>query len=163
MAKRSQIEVGQEWAYQRSRDHYIGNYGYQKAVIVAVEPYEQRTYGGIRKTSKGQGVLVELVGWNEQKFQKVVQLSQLWKLWGEFEVERAAYDAAKVISDAQNAIIKAEREKFNAEVYQPALREFQKIAQEVSGKYVSGYDRIDQLPIEVLQAIINALKVDKVA
>ena len=107
--------------------------------------------------------MVEIVRWNDEKYQKVVQLSQLWKLWSEFQVERAEYDAAKVISDAAAKIARAEREKFNEEVYQPALREFREVLQQISGKYVSNYDRVEQLPIEVLQAVVKAIRVEQVA
>lgn len=162
MAKRSQIEVGQEWAYQRSRNHYIGNYGYEKVVIKSVEAY-RAGYGGARKTSKGQGVLVEHSGYNNFKSEKVIQLSQLFIPWAEYEVQKAEYDAKKKVSDAAAAIVKAEREKFKAEVYNPAFNEFQNIIKAVSGKYVSGYDRVGELPIEVLQLVIEAYKVKEVA
>jgi hypothetical protein len=158
MAKRIELAIGQEWAFIRTRGAEIGDYGFHKVVIASVEHYEKGTYQS-RKVSKGQGVLVKTDG----GYEKVVQLSQLFKPWAEFEVEKAEYEAQRKIWLAKAAIEKAEREKFDAEVYRPALQEFQSVINQYSGKYVSEWDRVGQLPIEVLQAIVQAIKVDKVA
>jgi len=168
MAKRSQLAVGQEWAYQRSRQHQHSPWGgYEKVVIVAVEPYEQSKYRGeIFQRATGNGVKVEIqTHWagKPQTITKVVQLSQLWKPWAEYEIAQAEYKAEYEIAQKKAAIAKAEREKFQQEVYQPAYREFKKVLEAVTGKYVSDYTRVEELPIEVIQAITEGLKEKAVA
>ena len=159
MAKRSQIEVGQEWAYQRSRQHeHTAWGGYEKVIIVAVEPYE-KGYSKNYQVKKGNGVLVK-VG---SGYERVVQLSQLWKPWAEYEIGQAEYKAQWEITQKKAAIAKAEREKFHQEVFQPAYREFKKVIEAVTGRYVSDYTRVEELPIEVIQAITEALKEKAVA
>jgi hypothetical protein len=158
MAKRIEIAIGQEWAFNRSRGAEIDDYGFQKVTIASVEHYQKGTYQSY-KVSKGQGVLVTTDG----GYEKVVQLSQLFKPWAEFVVEKAEYTEQRKIWLAKAAIEKAEREKFDAEVYRPALHEFHAVIKEYSGEYVSEYDRVNQLPIEVLQAIVRAIKTQKVA
>ena len=170
MAKRSQLAVGQEWACGRSRNHYIGNYGYEKVIIEAVEPYQQgKWHGRINQTSSGLGVLVK-VGhrWGNQTettwTSKVVQLSQLFIPWAEYEVQRAEYEAAEKIRQAKAKVEKAKREKFQQQVYQPALNELLQAIKPFAGEtYVSGWTRIEELPIEVIQAITEGLKEKAVA
>lgn len=169
MAKRSQLAVGQEWAYHRERKHEHKFYGgYYKVVIESVEPHEQSRYGGrISKTGSGLGVLVsvhERYHGEPRVYQKVVQLSQLWKPWAEYQVAQAEYEVQYKISEEKAKIAKAEREKFQQEVYQPALREFLKAIEPFSGgKYVSGWTRIEELPVEVLQAVAQLAKEKAVA
>ena len=160
MAKRSQIEVGQEWAYQRSRQHeHTAWGGHEKVIIVAVEPYD-KGYSKNYQVKKGNGVLVK-VG---SGYERVVQLSQLWKPWAEYEVAQAEFEVQYKISQEKAKIAKAEREKFNQEVYQPALKEFLKAIEPFSGgKYVSGWTRIEELPVEVLQAVAQLAKEKAVA
>ena len=166
MAKRSQLEVGQEWAYHRERKHEHRFYGgYYKVVI---EPHEQSRWGGsISKSGSGLGVLVSIhEHWQGEPrvYQKVVQLSQLWKPWAEYEVAQAEYEVQYKISEEKAKIAKAEREKFQREVYEPALREFLKAIEPFSGgKYVSGWTRIEELPVEVLQAVAQLAKEKAVA
>lgn len=165
MAKRNQLEVGQQWAFSSKRGHNISKYGnYDMATIVSVEPHDQSRYSSrISKASSGNGVLVSITyryQGIESIRQEVIQLSELFMLWSEFvpamEAEKirqkAAWEARKVRE--------AEQEKFRAEVYAPALREFQDAIKATTGEYVSQFDRISGLPIEVLQAITNALKVN---
>lgn len=169
MAKRSQLAVGQEWAYHRERKHEHKFYGgYYKVVIESVEPHEQSRYGGrISKTGSGLGVLVsvhERYHGEPRVYQKVVQLSQLWKPWAEYQVAQAEYEVQYKISEEKAKIAKAEREKFQQEVYKPALREFLKAIEPFSGgKYVSGWTRIEELPVEVLQAVAQLAKEKAVA
>lgn len=170
MAKRSQIAVGQEWAYKKSRSHYIGYSGYEKVTIEAIEPHEQSKYRGeIFQRSTGNGVKVKYeVQWygetESRSISKVVQLSQLFIPWAEYEVQRAEYEAAEKISQARARIAKAEREKFQQEVYQPALKEFFQTIKPFAGEsYVSGWTRIEELPIEVIQAVTKAIKEKAVA
>lgn len=168
MAKRSQIAVGQEWAYRRSRQHGHEAWGaYEKAVIVAVEPYEQSKYRGeFFQRATGNGVKVEIqTHWagKRQTITKVVQLSQLWKPWAEYEVGQAEYKVQYEIAQKKAAIAKAERQEFQQKVYQPALKEFKKVIEAVTGKYVSDYTRVEELPIEVIQAITEAVKEKAVA
>ena len=160
MAKRSQIAVGQEWAYQRSRNHeHTAWGGHEKAVIVAVEPYE-KGYSKNYQVQKGNGVLIK-VG---SGYERVVQLSQLWKPWAEYEIGQAEYQAQWKITQAKAAVIKAEKEKFKEEVFNPALRElFQAIKPLAGGTYINGWTRIEELPIEVIQAITEGLKEKAVA
>ena len=160
MAKRSQIAVGQEWAYQRGRNHEHTPWGgHEKAVIVAVEPYE-KGYSKNYQVKKGNGVLIK-VG---SGYERVVQLSQLWKPWAEYEVAQAEYQAQWKITQAKAEVIKAEKEKFKQEVFNPALRElFQAIKPFAGGTYISGWTRIEELPIEVIQAITEGLKEKAVA
>lgn len=159
MAKRSQLAVGQEWAYQRGRNHeHTAWGGHEKAVIVAVEPYE-KGYSKNYQVQKGNGVLIK-VG---SGYERVVQLSQLWKPWAEYEVGQVEYKAKYEIAQKKAAIAKAEREKFQQEVFQPAYREFKKVIEAVTGRYVSDYTRVEELPIEVIQAITEALKEKAVA
>ena len=169
MAKRSQIAVGQEWAYNRSRSHYIGNYGYEKVVIEAIEPHEQGRWNGeIRKVGSGLGVLIKVgTRWGNQTettwTKKVVQLSQLFIPWAEYEVQRAEYEAQRKIANEKAAIAKAEKEKFQQEVYQPAYKEFIQAVEAISGQRLSGYTEVRELPIEVIQAITEAIKEKAVA
>lgn len=159
MAKRSQLAVGQEWAYQRGRNHeHTAWGGHEKAVIVAVEPYE-KGYSKNYQVQKGNGVLIK-VG---SGYERVVQLSQLWKPWAEYEVGQVEYKAKYEIAQKKAAIAKAEREKFQQEVFQPAYREFKKVIEAVTGRYVSDYTRVEELPIEVIQTITEALKEKAVA
>jgi hypothetical protein len=169
MAKRSQLVVGQEWAYSNKRQHEHKFYGgYYKVVIESLEPYKASRYGGnIRQTGEGLGVLVsvhEQYQGQPRVYQKVVQLSQLWKPWAEYEVAQAEYEVQYRISEEKAKIAKAEREKFKQEVYAPAYKEFIKVIEQVSGgKYVSGYTRIEELPIEVLQGIVKLAQEKAVA
>jgi hypothetical protein len=169
MAKRSQLEVGQEWAYHRERKHEHRFYGgYYKVVIESVEPHEQRSYSGsISKSGSGLGVLVSIhEHWQGEPrvYQKVVQLSQLWKPWAEYQVAQAEYEVQYKISEEKAKIAKAEREKFQQEVYKPALREFLNAIEPFSGgKYVSGWTRIEELPVEVLQAVARLAQEKAVA
>ena len=169
MAKRSQLEVGQEWAYHRERKHEHRFYGgYYKVVIESVEPHEQSSYSGsISKSGSGLGVLVsvhEHYQGEPRVYRKVVQLSQLWNPWAEYEVAQAEFEVQYKISQEKAKIAKAEKEKFNQEVYQPALKEFLKAIEPFSGgKYVSGWTRIEELPVEVLQAVAQLAKEKAVA
>ena len=169
MAKRSQLAVGQEWAYGRGRQHEHSAWGsHYKVVIESVEPFKASRYGGnIRQTGEGLGVLVsvhEKYQGETRVSQKVVQLSQLWKPWAEYEVEHAEYKVQYEINQAKAKVAKAEREKFQQEVYQPALKEFFKVIKPFAGeKYISGYTRIEELPIEVLQGIVKLAQEKAVA
>jgi hypothetical protein len=160
MAKRSQLQVGQEWAYSNKRQHEYSawTHNHYKATIVAIEPYKKSYGGKIWKTAKGNGVLVEVQGYNG-KFQKVLQLSQLWIPWAEYEVGQAEYHVQYKISEAKARVAQAEREKFKQEIYNPAYKEFIKVIEQFNGgKYVSGLTRIEELPVEVLQAITQLAK-----
>jgi hypothetical protein len=169
MAKRSQLVVGQEWAYGRSRTHYIGGQYYEKVIIEAVEPFKQSAYRGeIFQTTIGSGVKVK-VGhrWGNATettwTSKVVQLSQLFIPWAEYEVRKAQYEVQSKINREKAAIAKAEKEKFQQEVYQPAYKEFIEAVEAISGKRLSGYTEVQELPIEVIQAITQAIKEKAVA
>ena len=167
MAKRSQLAVGQEWAYQRSRSHQHSAWGsHYKVVIESVEPHEQNRFG-IHKRSSGLGVLVsvhEKYQGEPRVFQKVVQLSQLWKPWAEYEVEHAEYKAQYQIAQEEAKVAKAKREKFQEEVYRPALKEFLKAIEPFSGgKYIGSWTKIEELPVEVLQAVAQLAKEKAVA
>ena len=169
MAKRSQLAVGQEWAYHRERQHEHKFYGgYYKVVIESVEPYEQSSYSGrISKSASGLGVLVSVhEKWQGEPrvYQKVVQLSQLWKPWAEYEVAQAEYEVQYRINEEKAKVAKAEREKFQKEIYQPALREFVKVLEPYApNKYISGWTRIEELPVEVLQAVVKLAQEKAVA
>lgn len=170
MAKRSQIAVGQEWAYKKSRSHYIGYSGYEKVTIEAIEPHEQSKYRGeIFQRSTGNGVKVKYeVQWygetESRSISKVVQLSQLFIPWAEYEVQRAEYEAAEKIRTAKAKVEKAKREKFQQEVFNPALSQLLKAIKPFAGEeYVSGWTRLEELPIEVIQAVTEAIKEKAVA
>jgi DNA integrity scanning protein DisA with diadenylate cyclase activity len=159
MAKRSQLAVGQEWAYNNKRQHEYTTWGnsHYKATIVALEPYE-RSYGGkIWQTTKGNGVLVEIENYLGVG-RRVLQLSQLWKPWAEYEAGLVEYKAQHEIALAKAKVAKAERQKFLEEVHRPALKEFQKAVEQISGKYVGTYTTVEELPIEVLQAVAGLIK-----
>jgi hypothetical protein len=96
-------------------------------------------------------------------YEQVVQLSQLWKPWAEYEVAQAEYKVQYEIAQKKAAIAKAERQEFQQKVYQPALKEFQKTIEAVTGKYVGDWTRIEELPIEVIKAITEAVKEKAVA
>lgn len=160
MAKRGQLAVGQEWAYQRSRTHEYQSWGgHKKVTIVAVEPYE-KGYSKNYPTGKGNGVLVR----SEQGWEFVVQLSQLWQPWAEYEVGQAEYEVQWKITQEKAKVARAEREKFQQEVYQPALKEFVKaIAPYAPNQYISGWTRIEELPVEALQALTKVIQEKAVA
>ena len=164
MAKRSQLAVGQEWAYSNKRQHEYTSWGsHYKATIVALEPYEKSYGGKIWQTAKGNGVLVEVEGYNG-KVQKVLQLSQLWIPWAEDEVGNAEYQVQYKINEEKAKVAKAEKQKFQQEVYLPALREFVKVLEPYApNKYISGWTRIEELPVEVLQAVTKAIQEKAVA
>lgn len=163
MAKRSQLAVGQEWAYSNKRQHEYTAWGnHYKATIVAVEPYEKGYSGQVFQRPKGNGVLVEVEGYGG-KVQKVLQLSQLWIPWAEYEVGLVEYKAQWEITQAKAKVAQAERQKFHQEVYLPALKEFQEAIEQISGKYVGTYETVGQLPIEVLQAVTKAIQEKAVA
>ena len=169
MAKRSQLVVGEAWAYKRGRQHEHSAYSnYEKVIIESVEPYKASRYGGnIRQTGEGLGVLVSIHSKYQGKptIQKaVVQLSQLWKPWAEYEVAQAEFEVQYQINQVKAKIAKAEREKFQKEVYQPALKEFVKLIEPLApNKYISGWTRIEELPVEVLQALTKAIQEKAVA
>lgn len=163
MAKRSELKVGQEWAYGRQRSHYIGEH-YSKVIIEEVEPHKQYRYGEIQKTTKGLGVKVKLqVGWGTEWRSRVIQLSQLWIPWAEYEVQKKAYTAQREIDEKKAQVLRAKRQEFQEKEYRPALKEFQKVIEAITGKYVSDYTRIEELPIEVIKAITEAIKEKAVA
>lgn len=163
MAKRNQLEVGQQWAYSNKRNHDISHTSdFGMATIKAVEPYE-KFWNGARATERGNGVLVEI---NEMFCGKastrtvIIQLSNLFMLWSEFVPAMEAEKIRQKAAWEARQVREAEQRQFNTEVYAPALREFLDAIQAINGKYVGSHNRIDQLPIEVLQAITNALKVN---
>ena len=163
MAKRNQLKVGQQWAYSNKRNHDISRtWGFGMVTIKAVEPYE-KSYNGVRPTERGNGVLVEI---NEMVYGEartrtgIIQLSNLFMLWSEFVPAMEAEKIRQEAAQEARVVREAEQRKFNSEVYLPALREFQDVIQAINGKYVGSHKRIDELPIEVLQAITNALKVN---
>lgn len=163
MAKRNQLEVGQQWAYSNKRNHDISRTSdFGMATIKAVEPYE-KSWNGARATERGNGVLVEI---NEMFCGKastrtvIIQLSNLFMTWEEFVPAMEAEKIRQKAAWEAREVREAEQRKFNAEVYSPALQEFQDAIEATTGKYVSQFDRISALPIEVLQAITNALKVN---
>ncbi len=165
MAKRSEIAVGQEWAYGRTRSHQISGW-YTKVTIVAVEPAKQWRYGQIAKTGSGLGVHVQV----HERFQgeprvieKVVQLSQLFMPWAEYEVQKAEYTEARKVAEEKAKIAKAEREKFQEEVFRPAFKEFVQAVEAISGKKIYGYETVEKLPIEVIKAVTEAIKEKAVA
>jgi hypothetical protein len=91
-------------------------------------------------------------------------LSQLWKPWAEYEVAQAEYLVQYKISQEKAKVAKAEGEKYKQEVYNPAYKEFIKLIAELSGgKYVSGWTRIEELPIEVLQGVVKLAQEKAVA
>jgi hypothetical protein len=153
MAKRNQLVKGQEWAYQRSRSHYIGDW-FTKVIIEEVEPYE-KGYNGPRKSGSGSGVWIKSA--EARYVPSVIQLSQLFIPWSEYEVQRAEYEAKKKISDAESAIRNAERKKYQEEVFAPAVKEFQRVVQDGTGKWVSSWD-VEKFPIEVIQFVIESAK-----
>ena len=165
MAKRNELEVGQEWAYKNTRNHQFNDYGvsHEKATILSVEKWKCNKWGGeARQLDSGTGVLVEVTSkWQgkEVKMQKVVQLGFLWMPWNEYEVGQKNHlvemEKERAIRDER----RKEHEKFQSEIYKPALKEFQDAIEAVTGKYIASHKTIDQLPIEVLQAITNAMKV----
>lgn len=165
MAKRNQLEVGQQWAFSSSRGHNISKHGnYDMATIVSVEPYEKHRYTSrINKVSSGNGVLVSITyryQGIESTRQDVIQLSELFMLWSEFVPAMEAEKIRQKAAWEARQVREAEQRQFNTEVYAPALREFLDAIQTINGQYVGSYNRIDQLPLEVLQAITNALKVN---
>lgn len=166
MAKRNQLAVGQEWAYHRGRTHYIGE-SYVKVIIEAVEPHEEWR-SGIHQVEKGLGVKVKIGSrWGHQTEivwrSTVIQLSQLFIPWAEYEVQKAEYKVQKEIAEKQAGIAKAERIKFQEEIYQPAYKEFINAVEAISGHRLSGYTKINELPIEVLKAITELVKEKAVA
>ena len=164
MAKRSQLVVGQEWAFNRSRSNDISD-RCSKVIIAAVEPYETVGYSGSIKTQKGLGVIVKEEGaWSKVEGGRpwettVVQLSQLIMPWAEYEVRRAEYEARRKIWIEEAAIAKVANEKFQQEVYQPAYNEFIEAIEAISGKRLSSYEKVGSLPIEVLTAVAKLAKV----
>ena len=162
MAKRSQLAVGQEWAYSNKRHHEYTSWGnHYKATIVAVEPYE-KGYSKNYQTQKGNGVLVEVQGYSGP-VQKVLQLSQLWIPWAEYEVGLAEYKAQWEIAQAKAKVARAEREKYQEEIYKPAFHEFIRAIEQISGAKVWGGQELKELPIEVLQAVTKAIQEKAVA
>jgi hypothetical protein len=165
MAKRSELKVGQEWAYGRSRSHFIGSW-HQKVTIVAVEPAKQWRYGEIAKTGSGLGVHVQVhesFRGEPKIIEKVVQLSQLFIPWAEYETQKAEYVEARKVAEEKAAIAKAERREFQEKVYQPAFKEFVQAVEAISGQKLYGYETVEKLPIEVIKAITEAVKEKAVA
>jgi hypothetical protein len=152
MAKKSQIAVGQEWACGRRRGkrrrHYIGGY-YNKVTIVWI-------------ALRGSGVQVqyhELDQGETRIIDTIVQLSQLFMPWAEYEVKRAEYVEAEKIREEKAKIAEAKREKFKEEVFNPALKEFFAVIKPFAGnKYVDGWTKIEELPVGVLVAVTEAMK-----
>lgn len=171
MAKRTELAVGQVWAYNRSRQVRIGQYGYgwEKVTIVSTTPAKKwnRYSSQWVETSTGQGVLVE---YTERRngipttSQKIVQLSQLHMMWDKYETELAEYNAQREIAEAKVAIAKAEKETFMAETYNPALAELRKTIKDATGKDFTDYIKDaryahswEVLPIEVINFLNQAL------
>lgn len=168
MAKRSQLAVGQEWAYSNKRQHQHSAWGgHYKVTIESVEPYKANRYGSnIRPSGEGLGVLVSIEErWQGEirKTKKVIQLSQLWKPWAEYQIEHAEYKGQWEISQEKAKIAKAEREKYQEEVFKPAFHEFIRAIEQVSGVKVWGGQELKELPIEVLQAVTKAIQEKAVA
>lgn len=163
MAKRNQLEVGQQWAYSNKRNHDISRtWSFGMVTIKAVEPYE-KSYNGVRPTERGNGVLVEI---NEMVYGEartrtgIIQLSNLFMLWEEFvPAQQEAQKKAEQEAEARK-VREEEQHKFNKEVYYPALNDFRDAIEAATGKRIFSYSRINELPIEVLQAITNTLKVN---
>ena len=168
MAKRTELAVGQVWAYNRSRQVQVGHYGYgwEKVTIVATTPAKKwnRYSSQWVETSTGQGVLVE---YTERAYgvestrQKVVQLSQLHMTWDKYETELAEYNAQREISQAKAKIAKAEKEKFMEETYNPAKAQLRNTIKEATGvdftHYLNSYGYYTELPIEVINFLNEKL------
>lgn len=168
MAKRSELEVGQEWAYAGSRNHRYGE-RYKKVKILSVEPYRASRYGKYPEglALGGQGVLVEITehayGGGTRQEQRVYQLSQLWQPWSDYEVGKAEWDKQEAIRRAKKEQAEAEAERFREEQYLPAYGAFIKAVEQATGKRLNSWDRVGEMPIEVLRVVTEALKVKGVA
>ena len=168
MAKRTELTVGQIWAYNRSRQVHIGDYGFEKVEIMAVEPYKYVRGIGYRTTTSGQGVLVkrEFKQWGETRItQEVIQLSQLHMVWDKYEVERAKYESQKSIDELNAKNAKAEKEKYLETIYNPALAELRKTIKDATGKDFTDYIKDaryayswEVLPIEVINFLNSAIE-----
>lgn len=158
MAKRAELTVGSEWAYSRSRNPRMGKYNFNKVVIVATEPMKwSRGASDFIKTT-GLGVLVEMhtmyMGKPEVR-REVVQLSQLHYTWSDFETKLAEYEVAREASEKRSAIAKAEKEKFMAETYNPAMAQLRTAIKEATNVDITSYlgntySWNKELPIEVI-------------
>jgi len=160
MAKRSELQAGQEWAYSRTREHNFFRF-HEKVVILSTEPYEQSHWSYSsepRKTSKGSGVLVKL-----GNLETVVQLSTLWMPWFDYVIDKAEHDKQWQATMEANAIARAEARKFQKEIYQPALRELQQAMEGAGLDGISAfYDMESSFKLETIQFLTEAIK-EKVA
>lgn len=171
MAKRTELAVGQVWAFNRSRQVAVGHdsYGWEKVTILSTTPAKKwnRYSSQWVETSTGQGVLVEYTErfrGDESTKQKVVQLSQLHMTWDKYETELVEYKAQQEIANAKAAIAKAEKEKFMLETYNPALAELRKTIKDATGQDFTDYIKDaryarswEVLPIEVINFLNEKL------
>jgi len=160
--KVSDIEIGKAYAYQRNRTVNNRLYGIQRAVVTGFTT----SHGGSKM------IKIELTDsrWeydydnnynripdSQRKVEfKTNKSVTAMTIVGDWETESARRQAWEIQDKADQEEREIARQAHKA-VHEPALNEFRKAIQRVTGRSIWEYDRIGSLSPEVLIAITEAL------
>ena len=176
MAKRKDLQVGQEWAWTSTRDHRYAD----KVVILDTAPHEESTHwrkpNTIHKTEIGKGVLVQKTVRTEERqeredgevvwtygtkeVQRVALLQHLVMPWAEYVKE----EEAKAKANARRQEYEEQQRLYKQTIHEPAVSQLLKIllkvAKEVKPNTWQIYDhsRIRELDTEVVKHLTEILQ-----
>jgi hypothetical protein len=175
MAKRKDLEVGQEWAWTSTRDHRYAS----KVVILDTAPHQEVTHwrraNTIQKTEIGKGVLVQKTVRSEERqeredgevvwtygtkeVQHVALLQHLVMPWAKYVKESEAKDA----SEARRREYEEQQRLYKQTIHEPALATLLKILLKVAREVkpntwqIYDYSRIRELDTEVVKHLTEIL------
>lgn len=156
MAKRTELEIGQEWAHVTGQAGKYSLFG-DKVTIVAIEPYEYNRYTGkTRQVSGGQNVLVSAMyyygGGEPKQANKVVQLRHLVELWEPYSERTEKTKAERAEMEKR----RKERQDYRQNVVQPKVEQVVKLLK-TSG-HVSEYTALKEMEEGTIDYLIQVLK-----
>lgn len=166
--KKAEIEIGKEYAYQRNRNDEDKTYGIERATVtgftssyngapmVQIEVHRLRwEYDYTNDWKKVQGSERQV----NYKDTKKVTLSTIV---GEYEAEKARRDALAIKftqEQEENRRLKAIRDQWKAENYEPAMAELIAELSHITQKgYVHSGTKLSEFDLEQIKAITEALR-----
>ena len=176
MAKRKDLEVGQEWAWTSTRDHRYAD----KVIVIDTAPHEESTHwrkeNTIHKVAHGKGVLVQQTVRTEERqeredgevvwaygtkeVQRVALLQHLVMPWAEYVKE----EEAKAKANARRNEYEDQQRQYKREIHDPAVAELLKVLLKVAKEVkpntwqINDYGRIRELDTEVIKHLTEILQ-----
>jgi hypothetical protein len=160
--KLQELQPGKEY-FVYNRDHWIGA-GYGETYYKVAQDLRHNRYtpvfkdGVIQRDYKGRVYMMDKSGYQERVVLRQIRTEffEAVALITKTNQERYNKDKARAKKHAEHLKRKAERERDKIET--PIKEQFYKsISALAPRKYVSSYTQLDKLPIEVMQAINEAL------